>query len=484
MSDTPNLLELAMKKFTPEEVGCTLVQTFRYTCEIHTPKKNLTHADLVYFVQKTVSRDYEDNFGDVIEVQLSIPMGTFMYDVYDELENVEITLKQLTQFYKDKRPRHESTPPHIHTVRYKAIFLQDKNNTLPSSRTISRADMDNQMPMVVTFQLIEKSVEAIRIKTTGGSFSNGQEGVKPEQFIRTVMSHEIDKILIDGKPPIDLFDVVKFDNEEKIKHILIPSHTRLMEVPDYIQEKLGGIYNDGLSCYIQEVMTKKGEWKKILAIFNLYDPEGEEEAESVIYCVNNSSDTSRFVGGVHNQSGKGIYLLGHRLQGIEDDKMTTLLNTGTGFRVADASKVLTEPVDYLPSGAKFNRPRTNTEIIGKDREDKGNFAIRKGLGHNNFTLSTDAFKRGGRYITLQVSNLDHSIIPTGEKYEVYYTHTERTEDGEVKRKIVKRYGYILQVLTVYGTIHHDPIMSLNNDYTEVTSHATIKMIVGDIVEPD
>jgi hypothetical protein len=438
---------------------------------------------MVYVKDLAVFRDYEDNFADVIEVSLMFPMGTFMYDVYDNLENIEITLKELTQFYEEPKARTE-TKPYVKTTRYKAIYLKDKNTAIPNTRSMSRDDLNQRLPVVVMFQLIEKSAEALRIKTVGGSFTSGKTGVTAEQFLRTTFSQESNKILIDNQPPIDVFDIAKFDNTEVVKQLLIPSHTRLIELPDYLQEKLGGIYNDGLSCYVQTVMKKPGEYKNTLAIFNLYNPDSPGPADSVIYCLNDSAKSSSYVGGIHDKSGKGVHLLAHRLSGIEDDKTTRALNRGTGFRVTDASKIMEAPVTYKAGGAVFDRNQTATEVIGKDRTDGGNFAINKGIGHNNLVLTTDVFKRGSVTVTVQVSNVDHTLLAPGKKYEVHYLTNEVLSDGTVQKKMAKRYGYVLQVLSAYTNNNPDLLANSNGTYVELTNHTTLKMVVGKILNTE
>lgn len=483
MSDSVDVFELALKKFTPAEIGVTISNTFRFTCEVHCATKNLTYADMVYMKDLAVFRDYEDNFADVIELSLMFPMGTFMYDVYDGMENLEITLKELTQFYEAAAARTD-TKPYVKTTRYKAVYLKDKNKAIPNTRAMSRDDLNQRLPVVVMFQLIEKPAEAMRIKTTGGSFSCGNGGVTAEQFLRNTFSEESNKILVDNQPPIDVFDIAKFDNTGAVKQLLIPSHTRLVELPDYLQEKLGGIYNDGISCYVQTVMSKPGEYKNTLAIFNLYDPDCPGTADSLIYCLNESGKSANYIGGIHDKSGKGIHLLAHRLSGIEDDKNTKALNRGTGFRVTDASKIMDASVTYKPDGAVFDRNQMATEVVGKDRQDGGNFAIDKGIGFNNLALTTDVFKRASTTITAQVSNLDHTLIAPGKKYEIHYLTSEVLSDGTVMKKMAKRYGYVLQMLSAYTNNNPNLLANSNGVYVEFTNHTTLKMVVGKILNDE
>ena len=480
-SDSNALMDLVYDHFTSNSVGCTVSSSFKFSVEVQTSKGSLTASDQIYVVDYAVFRDYEDNFADVIELSLSFPMGTFMYDVYDDLENLEITVKRKTQFYKDAGSKQE-VARHPHIERYKAIFLVDKNAALPTTRSVAKSDMNQQIPIVVVFQLIEKSAEAIRIKTTGGSFSDKNNGVGAEQFMRTVLSTEVGKITVDGNPAVDAFRITPFDSAETTKQIVIPTGTRVVELADYLQEHLGGLYNDGVSLYSQRVCSAYGEFKSVLSMFNLYNPDKEGPAPSIVYSVTSSARCAHYPGAVLNPTGDGVYMLCHKVSGIEDDKTTDSLNKGTGFRATDSSQLLDAPVEYKENGAVFNRNKTATEIVGSDRDDGANFATYKGITHNNLKLSTQVYKSSAKYVTLQVSNLDHTLIYPGMKYEIHYTSNEVQEDGSYKQKIVRRNAYVLQALSAYTTNNPDPIANANSAEVELTNHTTLKMVVGEIID--
>jgi hypothetical protein len=142
------------------------------------------------------------------------------------------------------------------------------------------------------------------------------------------------------------------------------------------------------------------------------------------------------------------------------------------------------PVTYKAGGAVFDRNQTATEVIGKDRTDGGNFAINKGIGHNNLVLTTDVFKRGSVTVTVQVSNVDHTLLAPGKKYEVHYLTNEVLSDGTVQKKMAKRYGYVLQVLSAYTNNNPDLLANSNGTYVELTNHTTLKMVVGKILNTE
>ena len=62
------------------------IQTvFKMEVVIHTKDKNISSDDNIYLHALIVNRDYENNIGDHIEAQISIPPGTFIEDVFPYL---------------------------------------------------------------------------------------------------------------------------------------------------------------------------------------------------------------------------------------------------------------------------------------------------------------------------------------------------------------------------------------------------------------
>jgi len=67
-------------------------QYFLFEAKLHTVDKDLTIEDGIAVNNIKILRDYIDNVSDYIEIGVIIPQGTFIYDVYDKLDNIEFTL--------------------------------------------------------------------------------------------------------------------------------------------------------------------------------------------------------------------------------------------------------------------------------------------------------------------------------------------------------------------------------------------------------
>ena len=192
---------------------------FKFETKLHTEEKDLDNTDGLLLNDIYIVRNYVENISDYIEIKLSISMGTFLYDVYDYLNNIEVTLITTKQLYKDKQPFSIKE-------RYKAIYLLEKNQGLPNTISQSKDDLNNNMPVVITLQLLDRSAETIRIKTTHGNFDKGinsNSDMSIAGFLKSVISEQTNKILIENKQSIDSFNIEDPDNKDKLKAITIPS---------------------------------------------------------------------------------------------------------------------------------------------------------------------------------------------------------------------------------------------------------------------
>ena len=151
------------------------------------------------------------------------------------------------------------------------------------------------------------------------------------------------------------------------------------------------------------------------------------------------------------------------------------MSTGTGFRTADATKMMSKPVTVSQKGPIFERNKLNTEIVFKEREDGVNFAVNKGTYYNNLALASDIAKNKANFVTIQIPNLDHDIIRPGLNIYLSTLVIERETDRKEKRRIRAYRCNALMALFSYTANNPNPLMSTISSFTELTGHATIKL---------
>lgn len=452
-----------------------MTASFKVQMVVHTKDKDLELKERVRLHQLRIVRDYENAIGDYIEADVRLPPGTFIDEVYPYLDNMEVTLRWHKQY-----PKNTSKPfkPYVRTQRYKAVYLVDKNSHLSSNKLLSRTDMNQQLPVVMTLQLIERSVEAMRIKTTSGNFTVAGSKTLYD-LMRCVLSAEAGKVLVDSRPAIDFVEVLKPDNTASVSSLTLPSFTRVIEIPDYLQERLVGCYTSGLGCYIQSCMVKPGEYKTGMWVYPLYGVRRANSSTLEIYAPQNAAPLPTLPGWIYDNQRYVALALKPTVN--TTTREAGVMSEGTGFRVADASKMMVKPITINKRGPVFERNKLNTEIIYKERDDGVNFAVNKGVYYNNLALASEIAKNKAEYFTLNISNLDHEVIWPGLNLYVSCTGMEPQDPdtGNEPRKTQKYYANTLQAVFTYSNNSANVIMEDNSEWQEMTSQASIKVCYED-----
>ena len=446
------------------------IQTvFKMEVVIHTKDKNISSDDNIYLHALIVNRDYENNIGDHIEAQISIPPGTFIEDVFPYLENCEVTVRVKKQYTVNGSV---GKKPFVSATKYKAVFLKDKNRSLPNNKLYSKIDMNQQPSFILTLQLIDKSVEAMRIKTAGGSFSiTGVKGVK--EALKTVLSSEASKVFVENKPCIDFIQMQEPDNPGKLDSLTMPSYSRVIEIPDYVQEKSVGVYSSGLGCYIQKCAMKPGIVKTGLWVYPLYEVKRDDAETIEVYCPTIESSLTGLPGAIYDNN--RYIMLAYKPNIQINDKEASVMTNGSGFRTADASKMMQKPVKVTSKGPVFEREKLNTEVIYKERDDGMNFAVNKGTYFNNFALASSVMKTKMNTIVLQISNLDHDVIRPGVNVRLSTLVLKPLKDDD-ESKVNRTYDCnVLQAVFSYTNNNPSPLLSVSSRFTDLTCHATLKL---------
>lgn len=455
--DISDILENQKEKYNP---------LFSYETKLHTTDKDLDYTDGIVLVDIYILRDYVSNISDYIEIKVSIPVGTFLYDVYDYLDNIELTLITTKQLHKDGEP--------VSVIeRYKAVYILEKNMSVPNTIKQTKEDLNNQMPLVITLQLLDRSVETIRIKTTSGNFDMGinkNKDMGAATFLKSLISEQANKILIENKPSLDGMDIEEPDNTDSLKAITIPSFTRIIELPDLLQDKNIGVYNGGIGCYIQKFGTDHYTFKKNMFIYSLYNGDKYQKSDyklMIFSPVTSSHSTSE---NTYKYKDKILKVLPHGVTKINDNKETSVMSSGGGFRTSNANSFMKKPVEMTNEGPKFKRDQLSSEVIFKDRADGLNFAPNKNVSGNQFKLTAELLKKNGNYITVEISNMDHDFIRPAAKCKVLYEGKDGT--------ITEVFGVVHMAIITYSNSNPSPVMNHSSRTVSLTTHASLQIFVN------
>ncbi len=447
----------------------TFSSNFEFSVKLHTEDKDLDNRDGLYLNRVSILRDYVTNMADFIEVELSVFMGTMVHDIYDYLDNIEVTLTTLKQRYNGKKPFYQSE-------RYKAVFLADKNSSLPSSVNQTRDDLNQQLPFVLTLQLIDRSAEVMRIKTTQGNFDSGinpkNTNMTSKAFLTSVISEEFDKILIENKPALNSIEIEDPDNSDSLRSVTIPSGTRVIELPEYIQVKNIGMYSAGIGSYVQRFNTDHLNSQKSLFVYSVYNGEKYNKSEyKLIFFVPVVSSYSN-ADYTYKYEDKILKCLPQNVSKIDDTKEAAAMSTGVGFRISNSSIYMKKPVDITPTGPVFKRSEFNSEVILKNRKDGLNFAPNKSVSGNQFHLTSEIVSKLGKYVTLEMNNFDPDFVQPGQKCKINY----ESKDG----RITELFGVVHRVAVAYNPQTINMGMNATNAYVSLSSKVVFHVFVSSL----
>lgn len=302
-----------------------------YRLKLHTTPgdfwaSNILEMDLV--------RDYINNFGDELTIKVVLPLGTYSYKLYPYRDNLEVSIERETISEFGGK---DNVKIPVEIERFKALLIGDVPQPVKTGLVDTNEETNNHTMVEFELQLIERSLEPLRIKITQGIVRN----VTYFNLIHGCLGGESFKTLVAGKPSIDAIDIVEFDNKELHKHIILPSNTRLASLATFVHTRMGGLYYNGLGQYLQRY-RKKMFW----FVYPIYDVERYEKhrvPKMHVYVVSKDrypelDNTFRI------ENPDLIEVVCNASQQYLDDSGNTALNKGIGIRSAHSR-------DYMPNNS-------------------------------------------------------------------------------------------------------------------------------------
>lgn len=404
---------------------------FHYMAEIHTEKKDIM---LPLVVEFDLVRDYLNNFADEFLINVRIPQGVYTFDIFPYRDNLEMTIHRET--LSDLGGKDNLDIPK-EKERFKAVWLQENPKpTSTESNATNQATLDANDFSEVKFQLLNRSLEGLRQKRIGGIIRDK----KYEDIIRGVIGGESYKVIVDGKPSIEALDIVKPDNQEIHKHVIIPQNTPLTSLPTYLQERMGGVYNAGIGNYLQ-TFRKKMFWF-IYPPYN-YLRFNTDVPKAIIYILPQTRFPSLDVTFRLDPDGKTDYKIIHILsvsaKYYTDDSGNEELDVGVGFKMSDARKYMKPNaekdgvlIDMTPKGPIQDRLRLNYEMSAKERKDKANIAPdgRRSIGSNPLAEYSELMRRSGGRIDITWINGRIEHLYPGMPVKVIFLDTDKPKELE------------------------------------------------------
>lgn len=334
---------------------------YDYKGIVHTEKEDFGVWDM-YWLEET--RDYLHDLTETTTVRFRMGLGDYVKRLYPYRTNLEFSLHIVPLVGNGLEP---DTAKGTDVVRYKAVFNPTHNPPVGAGEleNYKQSDLNTTDIVEVQIQLVNRSMEPLRIKTTGGSYRQKT----PEQICRGLLGGESMKVRVDGKPAVDGLEIVPPDNTDVIPNLILPDGTKMTSVPTILQEKVGGLYNGGIGTFFQRY-NKKRLWF-VYPPFDItrFDKKGPK---AIFYAV--PQEKLPQIDNTFRQDGDVLKVLLTAQRRYVDSGEINYMNQGSGFRMADARAFMKKSVKITDTGIQGARVNLNHEVAMVNRADGLNYA--------------------------------------------------------------------------------------------------------------
>ena len=385
---------------------------------VHTSDETLVPLNLpsVNFI-----RSYHDCFGDEITVTMTFGLGTFARRIFPNREHLEITLKKVPLV--ENKDEHDSDGA-IQAERFSAVLIgKFISPSVGQGMESNDEDALNITQLIdVNFQLQDKASEQLRVILTGGI----ARGSNVQSILTTLITNQTADVKVDGERALKGVDMVAPDNKDVKEQIVITQGTRLIDLADYIQKRVG-VYNAGIGSYIQS---------RYWYIFPLYDTSDfNRRTKTLTILVLPERKLSNVERTFKTEAGITTILVTGKTD-FKDDAGSNYLNYGNGVRFADAAKQMDKNITAAQNKLRLVRKKTNSEFISEKSPLQYAPVASNRITANPFpNLTLQAAKRGGLFQAVW-QNADHSLIFPGMVARIVYS-----DKGEIS----ELYGIVQSV---------------------------------------
>lgn len=375
---------------------------FLWRCEITAQGENIEpHRTLTM----DIGRHYSTNYAEDISVELQLTPSQYLDKIYPNRQNLSVTLYQIP-LNEDGTENWEM--PRIAEV-YRGIIKGGKDVKLtPDRQQGTSEDMDMAGPVIVDFQLVSKALEQLRLTIQGGIFRN----TTPGKVLRTMFDHASAQIKVDGQEAIVGTDMVAPDNLNIREHVVIPHGRRLIELPRYLQDSQGGIYNADIAFFLQGNM-----WY----IWPKYGTERKEKAKKVLVIFDIPSNQFPGVERTYRETEGQIIVMSTGASSNQDVSEVIDLNQGNGIRFTDAEAILKGMVSIQDGVPVARRGASSSEFVDGDRATGMNFApvAEERITSNPFKMTSRVAPRKGMSMQFTWENANPFAVFPGMQTIVY-----------------------------------------------------------------
>ena len=345
----------------------------KWECYIHANGQNIK---CLYTNGFTQSQRFTERYTDRITIMASIGEGTYQHDIVPYKNNLEVTLikKPLAATVLSKETNGE-----IQTYRYRGFLIDTSSQLLESGipKAESKSTLDRIKVKTFEIQLINKTVEQLRLKYIGSIWHN----VTGASLVRALLTEHSQGVGDDSRSMITGVTMSPNASTIKKRQIVVPDGTPLIagnnSAMNIINRAAGGIFMYGFKYYYMN-----NQW----FVFAPFDTTQYEKSNDTLTIINIPNNRLTNIERTYRVTGSQIIILATSTVKTMDVSNEAQLNEGNGARFIDANNVMENmaDLDLDTDTAKIKGKESINEFVLEERED----------GVNNINVASNKITAG------------------------------------------------------------------------------------------
>lgn len=360
-------------------------------------------------------RDYEKDFADQTLLEVVMGIGTYSKVLHRAKDRLWVTLHFLPL---QEVTGHLAFDTAFSMIEYRAVLIDQGNPTAEGNQamvgTIDQLDLGDIA--AVRFQLLDPATELLRAQSVGGIYRQ----TTPGDLLRSALDITRAQVSLPQEQRIRGVDAVSYDNTTPRSQIAVPHGTPLTALPDWLQQRGGGIYSTGVGCYMQAQ-----QWY----LYPVYQLARYQQTSAALTIINVPARRFPNVERTYRAEGRSVTVLSTGEVTFRAVGEVSQVQDGNGIRFTDTSTVLEGVGVVQDNRLTIARARRNSEFAAEARTSGVNHApvLRSESATNAYAAYSQLAPRQGVAAVVTWENSVPALLYPGHPVCFYYV-----EDNVVK----------------------------------------------------
>lgn len=360
-----------------------------YNATIHTEEYDMK---AMVVVNIEFDNDYANRVGEYVFIDMLMPMGDVMKHVIPFRNNLEITLDKISGGVTTSK-------------RYKFILLNMDENIASSRYQVQTLEEMNRTELVgLSGQCLDRYVEAVRTVDAHGIYRD----TNVENILKLGFSQLLSDVFVNGESVTQILDVVTPDNDRVYDHVIIPSGTKIVDLPFFLQETSYGVYNTSIGLFI----TEKDK-KSVASIYPLYNTKVNRETIPTLTIYSDESIRYEMIENTFILDGDDLFIVTSANKRHIDTGDDTYMNDAVGFTARKATRVSNNPVMAERGQSESVTSDTNVSMYMKERSDGIGYKKHIPTTDNLYDVRSQYTAKAGTFVQVRWNASNHDYLYPG-----------------------------------------------------------------------